>query len=68
MFADSSMHNDLNKTPDLQMKSDVCCEVTLRHFTVASNGGKTLRKLKQVSELELGIIVDSLLGGMKSCT
>jgi len=45
------------------MKTDVCCEVTLRHFTVASNGGKTLRKFMQVSELELSIIVDSLLGG-----
>jgi len=47
------------------MKIDVCCEVTLRHFTVASNGSKTSRKLKQVSQLALSIIVDSLLGDEK---
>jgi len=45
------------------MKTYVCCEVTLRYFNVASNGGQTLGKLRQVSQLELCIIVDSLLGG-----
>jgi hypothetical protein len=56
------MPNDL-KELGLQVKIDVCCEVTLRHFNVASNGGKMLKKFKQVSDLALSIIVDSLLRG-----
>jgi hypothetical protein len=46
VFADSSTPNDLKKL-GLQMKIDVCCEATLRHFSAASNRGKTLRKLKR---------------------
>lgn len=61
--ADSSMPNDLKL--GLQMKIDVCCEVTLRHFTVASNGGKTLRKLRQVSQWRSALLSSHCQGGEK---